>query len=67
MHEVNFTSNFMFGIPIYFIAFLTEVINLTIACKDQNKTIDIFQIISDAAGRRMGLPVDINQLQNIFN
>ena len=67
MDEVDFTSNFMFANPIYFIAFLTEVINQTIACKDQNKTIDIFQIISDAAGRRMGLPIDINQLKNIIN
>ena len=67
MDEVDFTSNFMFGNPIYFIAFLTEVINQTIACKDQNKMIDIFQIISDAAGRRMGLPVDIHQLKNIIN
>ena len=67
MDEVDFTSNFMFGNPIYFIAFLTKVINQTIACKDQNKTIDIFQIISDAAGRGMVLPVDINQLKNIIN
>ena len=34
MDEVDFTSNFMFGNPIYFMAFLTEVINQTIACKD---------------------------------
>ena len=67
MNEVDFSSNFMFGNPIYFIAFLTEVINQTTACKDENKSIDVFQIISDAAGRRMGLPVDINQLKNMIN
>ena len=67
MNEVDFSSNFMFGNPIYFIAFLTEVINRTIACKDENKSIDVFQIISDVAGRRMDLPVDINQLKNMIN
>ena len=34
MDEVDFTSNFMFGNLISFMAFLTEVINQTIACKD---------------------------------
>ena len=67
MSEVDFSSNFMFGNPIYFIAFLTEVINQTIACKDENKSIDVFQIISNAAGRRMDLPVDINQLKHIID
>ena len=57
VNEVDFSSNFMFGNPIYFIAFLTPVINQAIACKDENKLIYVFQIISDAAGRRMGLPV----------
>ena len=67
MNEVDFSSKFMFGNPIYLIAFLTEVINQTIASKDENKSIDVFQIIADAAGRRMGLPVDINQLKNMIN
>ena len=67
MNEVDFSSSFILGNPIYFIAFLAEVINQTIACKDENKSIDVFQIISDDAGRRMGLPVDINQLKNMVN
>ena len=67
MSEVDFSSNFIFGNPIYFIAFLTEVINQTIACKDENKSIDVFQIILDAAGRRMDLPVDINQLKHTID
>ena len=67
MNEVDFSSNFMYGNPIYFIAFLTEVINQTITCKDESKSIDVFKIISDAAGRRMSLPVDINQLKNMIN
>ena len=67
MDKVDFTSNFMLGNPIYVVAFLAEVINQTIACKNLDKTINIFQIISDAAGRRMGLPVDINHLNYIIN
>ena len=67
MDEIDFFNIFMLGNPIYFIKFLTEVIYQTIACKNQNKTIDVFQTISDAAGRRMSLPVGINQLRDIVN
>ena len=67
MDEIDFSNNFIFENPIYFIALLTEVINQTIACKDQKKTIDVFQIISDVSGRRMGLPVDIHQLKDIID
>ena len=66
-NEVDFSSNIMFGNPIYFVAFLAEVINQTIACKDENKSIDVFQIISDAAGCRKGLLVDINQLKHMID
>ena len=67
MDEVDFFNSSTFVNPIYFRSFLTEVTKQSVACKDQNKTVDVFQIISDAAGRRMGLPVDINQLKNIIN
>ena len=46
----------MFGNPIYFIAFLAEVINKALTYKE-NSDINIFEIIFEAAGKRMGLSV----------
>ena len=54
----------MFNNPIHFLAFLAEVIQQTIVAKDQNETIDIFKIITGAAGGRYGLPLDSEQLHN---
>ena len=48
----------MFGNPIYFIAFITEVIHLTTAAKDSDEPVDNFQILTKAAGRRMGVSVN---------
>jgi len=56
-------SNILFGNPVTFLAFLAEAIRKTMLAKDNNESIDVCQIITKAAGDRMGLPVDANQLQ----
>jgi len=56
-------SSLLFGYPVAFLAFLAEVIKQTILAKDINDTIDVSQIITEAAGGRMGLPVDAEQLK----
>jgi len=53
----------MFNNPIHFLAFLAELIRQTIVAKDQNETIDVFKIITGAAGGRYGLPLDSEQLE----
>jgi len=45
---------------------LAEVIKPTILARDKNENIDVCQIITEAAGGRMGLPVDAEQLK-LFN
>ena len=47
----------------YNIAFLAEVINKALTCKE-NSDISIFEIISEAAGKRMGLSVNAEQLKS---
>jgi len=64
--QIDFSENFMFGNPLYFIAFLTEAITQTISAKEKNQEIDILQIIQRSAGRRMGLPIDIEQLKSMI-
>ena len=66
MDEVDFSHNFMFGNPIYFLAFLTEVINRTILATKADKNINIYEIISESAGKRMGIPIDIEQLKSMI-
>ena len=66
MDEVDFSHNFMFGNPIYFLAFLTEVINRTILATKADKNINIYEIISESAGKRMGIPIDIEQLKSLI-
>jgi len=56
-------SSLLFGNPVNFLAFLEEVIRQTMLAKGNNESIDICQIITKAAGDRMGLPVDADQLQ----
>ena len=56
-------SSLLFGNPVTFLAFLAEVIRQTMLAKDNNESIDVCQIIIKAAGDRMGLPVDADQLQ----
>ena len=65
MDQIDFSDNFMFGNPISFIDFLTEVINQTIIAKEANKRIDIHQIISESAGKRMGIAIDNEQLKTM--
>ena len=51
--------------PIYFIAFLAEVINKALIYKE-NSDINIFEIICEAAGKRMGLSVNAEQLKSLI-
>ena len=53
----------MFNNPIYFLAFLAEVIQQTIVAKDQKENIDVFKITTGAAGGRIGLALDSEQLK----
>ena len=41
MDDIDFCSNFMFGNSIYFIAFLTEVINRTIMATKADEDVNI--------------------------
>ena len=63
--QIDSATNFMFSNPIYFVAFLTEVINQTLLATKTNKEIDIHQIISDSAGKQMGIPIDVEQLKSL--
>jgi len=45
------------------LTFLAEVIRQTTAVKDRNETVDVFKIVAEPAGGRMGLPVDVEQLK----
>jgi len=56
-------SSLLFGNSVTFLAFLAEVIGQTMLAKDNNESIDVCEIITKAAGDRMGLPVDADQLQ----
>jgi len=56
-------SSLLFGNSVTFLAFLAEVIRQTLLAKDNNESIDVCQIITKAAGDRMGLPIDADQLQ----
>jgi len=49
--------------PIHFLAFLAEVIQQTIVAKDRNEAIDVFKIIIGAAGGRIDLPLDAEQIK----
>jgi len=55
-------SSLLFSNPVIILAFLTEVIRQTMLAKDNNESIGTRQIITKAAGDRMGLPVDVDQL-----
>jgi len=59
-------SSLLFGNPVTFLAFLAEVIKRTILATDRNDTVDVCQIITEAAGGRMGLPVDAEQLKSFL-
>ena len=57
----------MLGNPVLFLAFLADVINQTLSAKEKNEPIDLSKIITDAAGGRMGLPVEAEQLKALFS
>ena len=63
--QIDSAINFMFSNPIYFVAFLTEVINQTLLATKTNKEIDIYQIISDSAGKQTGIPIDVEQRKSL--
>ena len=66
MNKVDFSSNFMFRNSIYFLAFLTEVINHTILATKADKNINIYEIISESAGKRIGFPINLDQLKSLI-
>jgi len=55
-------SSLLFDNPVTFLTFLVEVIRQTMLAKD-NESIDVCQSITKAAGDRIGLPADADQLQ----
>jgi len=59
-------SSLLFGNPVTFLVFLAEIIRQTMLAKDNNESIDVCQIITKAAGDRMGLPVDAGQITASF-
>jgi len=67
--KLNITEQLDFSRPLFvnpvtFLAFLAEFIRQTMLTKD-NESIDVGQIITKAAGGRMGLPGDVDQLQHL--
>jgi len=48
---------------VLFLEFLVDVINQTIPAKEKNELIDLFKIITDKSGGRMGLPVEAHQFK----
>ena len=66
MDKVDFANNFMFGTPVYFVAFLAEVISLTLGAKDKTKTIDIYNVISQSVGKHLGIPIEPEQLKSMI-
>ena len=65
--DENCPSGLMLGNPVLFRVFLADVINQTISAKENNEPIDLFKIITDAAGVGMGLPVEADQLKALFS
>ena len=68
LDQIDFNSNLMFGNPVCFIAFLAEIINSALSAgkNEDNASINIFEIIADAAAKRMGLSISAEQLQSII-
>ena len=60
--QIDSASKFMFSNPIYFVAFLTEVINQTPLATKTTKETDMYHIIPDSAGKQVGIPIDVEQL-----
>ena len=60
LDEFNFCSDLMFGNPHYFGAFFTEVIYQTIPDRQNEKPVNPHSFIAESAGKRMGIPIDIN-------
>jgi len=65
--DENCPSGLMLGNPVLFLAFLADVINQTISAKEKNEPINLFKIITNAAGGRMRLPVEAHQLKALFS
>ena len=55
----------MFGNPLFYVAFFTEVIHQAVTAKQNKKPIELYSFIAKFAGKRMGLPIDVNQLRCI--
>ena len=52
--DENCPRGLMVGNPVLFLVFLVDVINQTISAREKNEPVDLFKIITDAAGDRMG-------------
>ena len=52
---------------MFFLAFLNQVIMLTVTVQKMGKPIGIYTIISDAGGKRMGIPINTDQLKQCFS
>jgi len=62
-HQADSSSGFTFGIPL-FLAFVAEFINKTEVANKNKKHIDIFKIITEAAGDKVRLPISGANLTN---
>ena len=54
-------SGAMLGNPLLFHAFLADVIKQTINAQDNNAPVDVFKIITEVAGGKMGIPIDAEE------
>ena len=64
MDNIDFNSNFIFGNLLDFVSFLAEILHKAISAKDI--TINVFEIILEAVGKRMGLSVNADQLKSLI-
>ena len=60
-------SGLMLGSPVLFLAFLADVVDQALSAGERNEPVDLFEIVTDAAGGRMGLPVEAEQLKALFS
>ena len=65
MLQIDSACYFTFSNVIYFVAFLTEVINQTLLATKTKKEMDIYQIISDSAGKQMVILINVEQLKSL--
>ena len=62
--RINFQIILWSEIPIYFIAFLTEVISHAIMAKETNQNIDLVQVTSNPVRKRLEIIIASEQLKS---